>query len=111
MLTIEDKVGNSGTIIENGNSLESPKNQIMKSLNLSVVHKETQKPVSNALISIESIGKTAVCNSRGEVCLTDLMPGEYLVDVISPGFVAQTVVVSVSIDEPVELKVKMESNC
>lgn len=111
MLTIEDKVGNSGTIIENGNFLESPKNQLLKSLNLSVVHKETKKPISNALISIESLGKTAVCNSKGEVCLTDLKPGEYSVDVISPGFVAQTVMVSVSSDEPVEFKVKMESNC
>lgn len=111
MLTLEDKVGNLGTIIENGNSLESPENQLSNSLNLSVFHKETKKPVSNALISIESIGKTAVCNSKGEICLTDLKPGEYYVDVISPGFVAQTVLISVSHKDCIEYKVKMESNC
>lgn len=111
MLTLKDKVRNLGTIIEIGNSLESLQNQLIKSVNLAVIHKETKKPISNALISIESLGKTAVCNSEGEVCLTDLKPGEYSVDVISPGFVAQTVLISVSHNDSVEYKVKMESNC
>lgn len=111
MLNLESEVKKPGTIVENGQLLDSSQNQGMKTLNISVIHKDTQRPVSNALISIESIGKTAICNSEGQICLSDLKPGEYLVDIISPGYVAKTVTVSVSIEKSAEYKVKMESNC
>lgn len=110
MLTLEHEFENSGIIIEKDHFGGGQENPIMKNLNLSVIHSENKQPISNALISIESIGKTAICNSEGEVCLTELKPGKYDVDVISPGFIAQTVSVLIPIDEPAKFQVKMISN-
>jgi hypothetical protein len=110
MLTIEEELGNSGTIIGNDHSLDGPENQIVNSLNLSVIHSENKRPIGNALISIECIGKTAVCNTDGELCLTDLKPGKYDIDVICPGFIAQRISILIPVEEPNPIRVKMISN-
>jgi hypothetical protein len=110
MITLEAELGNSGTIIEKYHSLDGQENQLMRNLNLSVIHSENDRPISNALISIESIGKTAVCNCEGQVCLTELKPGSYFVDIISPGFIAQRVSILVPIVETAQIRVKMISN-
>jgi hypothetical protein len=110
MIILEEYLGNSGTIIEKNHSLNGQENQLMKSLNLSVIHSENDRPVSNALISIESLGKTAVCNSDGEVCLTKLKPGKYHIDVISPGFIAKRISILIPVGDSAQLRVKMISN-
>ncbi len=110
MLTIEEELRSLGTIIGNDHSLDGPENQIISSLNLSVIHSENECPISNALISIECIGKTAVCNAHGELCLTDLKPGKYDIDVICPGFIAQRVSILIPLEAPNPIRVKMISN-
>jgi len=110
MLTQEHEFGISGTIIGLDHSLDGPENQNLRLLNLSVIHFENEQPISNALISIDSIGKTAVCNSDGELCINELRPGSYDIDIISPGFIAQRISVLIPLDEPVEIQVKMTSN-
>ena len=110
MIILEEDLENSGTIIEKYHSLDGQENQLIRNLNLSVIHSENERPVGNALISIESIGKTAVCNREGEVCLTELKPGKYHIDVISPGFIAQRVSILIPIAEPAQIRVKMVSN-
>jgi hypothetical protein len=110
MLTQEHEFGISGTIIGLDHSLDGPENQILRVLNLSVIHSENEQPISNALISIDSIGKTAVCNSYGELCINELSPGTYDIDIISPGFIAQRVSVLIPLDDSVEIEVKMTSN-
>jgi hypothetical protein len=110
MIILEEDLENSGTIIEKYHSLDGQENQLMRNLNLSVTHSENERPVGNALISIESIGKTAVCNCEGQVCLTELKPGSYFLDVISPGFIAQRISILIPIVETAQIRVKMISN-
>lgn len=110
MIILEEDLGNSGIIIEKSHSLNAQENQLMKSLNLSVIHSENERPIGNALISIESIGKTAVCNSEGKVCLTKLEPGKYHIDVISPGFIAKRISILIPVGDSAQLRVKMISN-
>jgi hypothetical protein len=111
MLTQEHEFVSSDTIIELDQSLDGPQKQILWVLNLSVIHSENDRPISNALISIDSIGKTAICNSDGELCINELMPGTYDIDIISPGFIAQRISVLILPYEAVEIEVKMISNC
>jgi hypothetical protein len=110
MLTLEDELENSGTIIGKVHSLDGPEKPTMNILNLSVIHSENGRPIRNALISIESIGKTAICNSNGEVSLTEIKPGKYEMDVISPGFIAQRVSIIITAKELTQVSVKMLSN-
>jgi hypothetical protein len=110
MIILEEHLGNSGTIIEKYHSLDGQENQLMRNLNLSVIQSENERPVGNALISIESIGKTAVCSCKGEVCLTELKPGNYLIDVIAPGFIAKRISILIPVGDTAQLRVKMTSN-
>ncbi|WP_395627656.1 hypothetical protein [Daejeonella sp.] len=110
MITLEAELGNLGTILEKYYSLDGQENQLLINLNLSVIHSENERPVSNALISIESIGKTAVCNCEGQVCISELKPGSYFIDIISPGFIAQRVSILVPIVDTFQIRVKMISN-
>jgi hypothetical protein len=84
--------------------------QLIGNLNLSVIDSASGRPVSHALISIDSIGKTAVCGACGKVSLHDLNSGKYLLDIISPGFIAQTISLSIHTTGTYELEVKMISN-
>lgn len=110
MIILEEDLENSGTIIEKYHSLGGQQNQLMNRLNLSVIHSENERPVGNALISIESIGKTAVCNRDGEVCLTELKAGKYHIDVISPGFIAKRISILIPAGDSAQIRVKMTSN-
>jgi len=84
--------------------------QIFGNLNLSVVHSETGRPVSNALISIDTIDKTAVCGPCGKVSINHLSHGKYLLDIISPGFIAQSIAIFIHVNGSYDLQVKMISN-
>lgn len=110
MIKLKERLGFLEKNTEKKHLSDRYQNKSMKVLNLSVVNHETEKPIANALISIESIGKTAVCNADGNVCIEEITPGKYDVDVISPGFVAQRVSVLISNEEPAEYKVLMVSN-
>ncbi|MFA6945321.1 MAG: carboxypeptidase-like regulatory domain-containing protein [Pedobacter sp.] len=66
-------------------------------LNLYVTS-DSGKPVSKALISIDSISRTAVCDHSGRVCIKALPAGRYHLDIISLGFIAKSILVC--LDEP-----------
>lgn len=79
-------------------------------LKLKVWASESGRPVSRAMVSIDSIGRTAVCDHAGAACITALSPGKYLVDIISPGFIAVSTVAIIEGSGSQELKIKMVSN-
>lgn len=110
MIILEEQLVNSDTIFENYHSLDVQENQGTTNLNLCIIHSENARPVANALISVDAIGKTAVCCCEGQVCLTELKSGHYLVDVIAPGFIAQRVSILLPIAGPGQIRVKMISN-
>lgn len=109
-VVLQEELVFSNPIIDNVGAFSGSENHIIGKLNLSVVHFESGRPVSNALISIDSIGKTAVCGPSGKVCLNQLNPGKYLMDIISPGFIAQTISISIHVNGSYDLEVKMISN-
>lgn len=79
-------------------------------LDLHIVCAERGCPASNAMISIDSIGLTAVCDHEGKVCLSNLFPGRYNVDVICAGYIAHSVLVCIEESEVSNLHIKMISN-
>jgi len=109
-LVLQEELVISSPIIDNIQAFAGSENQIIGNLNLSVVHSESGRPVGNALISIDSIGKTAICGPCGKVRINDLKPGKYFMDIISPGFIAQTISISIHVNGSYELLVKMISN-
>ena len=109
-LVLQEELIFPRTIVDNFQSFAGSEKQIIGNLNLSVVHSESGRPVSNALISIDSIGKTAVCDPCGKVCLNGLSIGKYLLDIISPGFIAQSISMSIHVNGSYDLEVKMISN-
>lgn len=109
-LVLEEDLVFSGFNIENIESFSVSKQQITGNLNLSVIDFESGRPVSNALISIDSIGKTAVCGSCGKVCLYNLVSGKHDVDIISHGFIAQSLSITIHDSGSYYLEVKMISN-
>ena len=109
-LVLWDEVPASPAIFDANQAFAELEFQIFGTLNLSVVDSSTGRPVSHALISMDSIGKTAVCGPCGKVTLNDLNSGIYLLDIISPGFIAQTISLSIHDTGSHELEVKMISN-
>jgi len=109
-LVLQEELVFSSPIVDNVSAFSGSNNQIIGNLNLSVVHSESGHPVSNALISIDSVGKTAVCGPCGKVSLNGLPPGKFLLDIISPGFIAQSISISIHVNGSYDLEVKMISN-
>ena len=68
------------------------------------------KPLSKALISIDLAGRTAVCDQSGRVCINSLPEGRYLLDIISPGFIAKSILVSVFESGSQKICAQMTSN-
>lgn len=100
----------SGVIADNILAFSGSEKQLSGNLNLTVVHSESGRPVSNALISIDTIDRTAVCDSFGKVSIDDLKHGKYLLDIISPGFIAQNISIFIHVNGSYDLEVKMISN-
>lgn len=97
------------TPFKSGN-FSSSNERLYTELKLKVWASESGRPVSRAMVSIDSIGRTAVCDHAGTACITALSPGKYLVDIISPGFIAVSTVVIIEGSGSQELKIKMVSN-
>lgn len=79
-------------------------------LYLQVICAERKIPVSNALISIDNIGITAVCDQDGKVFISNLLPGRYTIDVICAGYAARSVLVNIEESALSRLCIKMTSN-
>ena len=79
-------------------------------LNLMVTDSDNGWPVCRAMISIDAIGMTSVCSNSGNVRMTGILPGSYLLDIITPGYIAQSIEVIILANDLQELHVKMVSN-
>ncbi|HEY1010525.1 MAG: carboxypeptidase-like regulatory domain-containing protein [Daejeonella sp.] len=80
-------------------------------LELLVTDKETARSISRAMISIDSIGRTAVCDEQGKAVLKDVKAGRLVVDVIVCGYTASSVSIHISANKTHALNIKMSRNC
>ncbi len=78
-------------------------------LNLYVTS-DSGKPLSRALISIDLVGITAICDQSGKVCIKALPAGRYHLDIISQGFIAKRILVSIVEPGLQEISAQMISN-
>lgn len=109
-LVLQEELVVSSASVDTNQAFAYLESQIIGNLNLSVVNSASGRPVSHTLISIDDIGKTAICGPCGKVSLNDLNSGKYLLDIISPGFIAQAISLSIHATGFYELEVKMISN-
>ena len=79
-------------------------------LDLIVTDSDNGRPVCRAMISIATIGMTAICNNSGNVRMTGILSGSYLLDIIAPGYIVRSIDVIIPADGLQELHVKMVSN-
>lgn len=79
-------------------------------VNLQIISAERACPIAHAMIAIDSIGMTSVSDHLGKTCLKALPEGTYSIDIISPGYIAQTILVNISDHIDHNLKVVMISN-
>lgn len=86
------------------------KEGVKADVNLQIVSAERACPVAHAMISIDSMGINAVCNHSGMTTLKALPAGSYSIDIISAGYIAQTVLVNISDSVNRNLRVMMVSN-
>lgn len=95
----------------NASGVSRPNEIKHTSLNLIVTDSDTKRPIARAMISIDSIGRTAICDNNGIVRITRMLPGFYQVDIIVPGYIAACVDASIPVDDLLlELCVKMVRN-
>lgn len=109
LIALEKQIYSDPVRFQSNNTSDSEK-IIYKDLKIKVVESGSSRPVSRAMISIDSIGRTAVCDHDGGVCLSDLASGRYLMDIVSSGFIATTIVICIEGPEIHEIYVEMISN-
>ncbi len=79
-------------------------------LELLVTDSETGRPISKAMISMDKIGRTALCDGQGKVLIQDVLSGDLMLDVIIYGYAAHSTMVHLSAQESNMLNVKMVRN-
>lgn len=80
-------------------------------LELLVTDSETGRAISNAMISLDSINRTAVCDDHGKVIIQGIIPGDLILDVIVWGYKASSTVVFLSAWDRNTRHIKMVRNC
>jgi len=91
------------------NNFSVASKKIQSDLNLFVTS-DNGKPINKALISIDSAGITAVSDQYGRVCIKALPAGRFSLDIISCGFIAKTILVSIDRSGSQEMCVLLTSN-
>ncbi len=79
-------------------------------LELFIVDGENGRPISKAMISIDMLGRTAVCDNQGKVLIKKVLSASFIVDIIVPGYIAGSKKINLSAFEPNSLTVKMVRN-
>jgi len=100
---------NSGSAQVRPNSFNVEAKKIQFDLNLFVTS-DNGKPINKALISIDSAGITAVSDQYGRVCIKALPLGRFSLDIISCGFIAKNILVSIDRSGSQEMCVLLTSN-
>lgn len=80
-------------------------------LELRISDSETGRPISHALVSMDSIDRTAVCDDQGKVLIHKILSGTHPLDVIVPGYIAHSKQVHLSGKNLHRLAIKMVRNC
>ena len=90
----------------------NPQKEIrLTELELIVSDSENNRPISKAMISIDAIGFTSVCDDNGVARVKKILTGYYLIDVIMPGYIASSSYVMLTSGHPNRLRVQMIRNC
>jgi len=105
----ENEPINSVSVQKGLNSFNFKVRKIQCDLNL-LVTSVNGKPINNALISLDSAGLTAVSDEHGRVTMKALPVGRFALDVISCGYIAKTMVVSIDRSGSQELCILLTSN-
>lgn len=79
-------------------------------LELSVIDYETGKGISKAMISIDTQGRTSVCDVHGKVVVQKVLSGNFILDVIVPGYIANSSMIQISVQDQNSLIIKMVRN-
>jgi hypothetical protein len=80
-------------------------------LELHVTDMESGRPIPGAMISIDSIGITAVCGDHGKVVVKNISAERLLIDVIVCGYIASSNMVYPSSREFNTVHIRMVRNC
>jgi len=80
-------------------------------LELFVSDSETGRSISEAMIGIDAIARTAVGDYRGKVFIDNILEGTYTVDIIVPGYIACSKQIYLSSDKINRMLIKMIRNC
>lgn len=97
-------------IVINSDSILEKEDNILGEIDLLVICSERLIPVRNAMISIDDIGLTTACDDQGTVSLSKLPFGAYKIDIISAGYIAQSLLISITEARTQKHLVKMISN-
>jgi hypothetical protein len=108
-LTEQERPSHFGSVQCSLNDLNVAAKRIHSDLNLFVTS-DMGKPLSKALISIDSASITAVSDQAGKVCIKALPEGRYSMDIISCGFIAKSLLISVEESGSQEICVLLSSN-
>lgn len=65
-------------------------------IELLVIDCENGKPISKAMVSIDMLGRTAVCDDHGKVLIKTVLSGSFIVDIIVPGYIAGSKIINFS---------------
>lgn len=80
-------------------------------LELFISDSETGRPISRAMVSMDSLDRTAVCDEQGKVIINKILSGTYPLDVIVPGYIAHSKQIELSGQNLYRLAIKMIRNC
>jgi len=84
---------------------------IYTDLDLIVTDSVTGKPIPQAMISIDLISRTAVCDNQGRALLQKVLSGTVILDVIVWGYIACSTKVFLPDRDRNLLHIKMIRNC
>lgn len=91
------------------NNLNVPAKRFQVDLNLYVTS-DSGKPLNRVYISIDLVGITAISDQSGRVCIKAIQAGRYYLDIISPGFIAKRILVSIVEPGSQEICAQLTSN-
>lgn len=78
---------------------------------LTITDHQSGKPISNAMISIDSQGRTAISDPTGKVSIQKVLTGRFMLDVIVPGYIANSSMIQISSQHPISVNIMMIRNC
>ncbi len=92
---------------------EEKEDQVPECINLelSITDSETGKPISQAMVSMDALGRTGVCEADGKIVLQEIPLGSFVLDVIVPGYIASSTMLHFSAQKANSAVIKMVRNC